>query len=53
MLFSSLQNNAKTTIGAAKCGYFKVVKGQVLCGSRILINHGKSYSPKMMWVIKY
>ncbi|MCF3132142.1 RICIN domain-containing protein [Streptomyces olivochromogenes] len=53
LFYSSLRNNAVTTIGALHCGYFKVVSGKVMCGARILINHGHSYSPKMKWVIKY
>ncbi|MGW2687075.1 RICIN domain-containing protein [Streptomyces sp. NPDC001414] len=53
LFYSSLRPNAKTTIGALQCGYFKVVSGKVTCGKRILINHGRTYSPKMMWVIRY
>lgn len=53
LFFSSLQNHAQTTLGTLHCGYFKVVSGKVMCGKRILINHGHSYSPAMMWVIKY
>ncbi len=53
LFFSSLQNHATTTLGALQCGTFKVVSGKVSCGKRVLINHGRTYSPKMMWVIKY
>ncbi|MEW2269698.1 hypothetical protein GTY41_41565 [Streptomyces sp. SID685] len=52
LFYSSLRPKAQTTIGAVDCGYFKVVKGKVLCGARILVK-GKTYSPKMMWIIKY
>ncbi|MER5549012.1 hypothetical protein ABT072_42980 [Streptomyces sp. NPDC002589] len=51
LFYSSLNKNAVTTIGAMNCGYFKVDNGNVMCGARIL--NGNTYSPKMMWVIKY
>lgn len=53
LIYSSLRNNAQTTIGAAQCGYFKAVSGKLLCGSRISGPHGRGWSPKMTWVIKY
>ncbi|MET8857048.1 MULTISPECIES: hypothetical protein [unclassified Streptomyces] len=53
LFYSSLRPNAQTTLGALQCGYFKVVSGKVLCGKRISGAHGRGWSPKMTWVIKY
>ncbi|MGW1065799.1 hypothetical protein ACWD4F_14955 [Streptomyces aureus] len=51
-VWTSLHNNAKTSVASPQCGYLKVVDGAVKCGKRTGVG-SEPGRKKMTWIIKY